>query len=45
MNLNEFQEVEESELMFNLARFFDEQEQEEKDNQMADDMQETTSEE
>ena len=32
LNLNEFQEVEESELMFNLAAFFDEQEQEEQKN-------------
>ena len=31
-NLNEFQEVAESELMFNLATFFDEQEQEGKKN-------------
>ena len=36
LNLNVFQEVAESELMFNLTTFFDEQEQEEKENQMAD---------
>ena len=45
LNLNEFQEVAESELMFNLTTFFDEQEQEEKENQMSDDMHVTTSEE
>ena len=34
----------ESELMFNLATFFDEQEQEQQENQMSDDMHVTSEE-
>ena len=45
LNLNEFQEVGESELMFSLSTFFDKQEQEEEGNQMAGEIQETTSDE